>query len=188
MDTKSSLLQIGLDLFSKAPYEAVSVLDIVSRANVTKPTLYHHFGSKLGFYQHVFNTYASPFIEQLMALSHYENDLIQNLNQIALTTCEFTRQHPEVYKMIAFALHISKNSEHHQFVVVFWRRLCEAFDQMFRDATPQHGNMAGKSTQLAWSFLYALLAQAEMIIKCPESYQPDVPYRLVKQFMYGIFS
>ena len=46
MDTRESLLDEALKLFSTRGYEAVGVQEVALRAGVTKPSLYHHFGSK----------------------------------------------------------------------------------------------------------------------------------------------
>ena len=47
-DTRAELLDRALDLFAAYGYDGVGVQQICSAAGVTKPTLYHHFGSKRG--------------------------------------------------------------------------------------------------------------------------------------------
>ena len=47
-DISARLLDIALDLFSRRGYEGTGVQEIVAAAGVTKPTLYHYFGSKIG--------------------------------------------------------------------------------------------------------------------------------------------
>ena len=47
MDTKSLLLAQALELFALRGYESVGTQEIVQRSGVTKPTLYHYFGSKI---------------------------------------------------------------------------------------------------------------------------------------------
>ncbi len=46
--TKTRILQRALELFSCKGYDATSVREICEGAEVTKPTLYHFFGSKAG--------------------------------------------------------------------------------------------------------------------------------------------
>ncbi len=46
MDNRERLLQCALDLFADRGYDAVGVQEIVDTAGVTKPTMYHYFGSK----------------------------------------------------------------------------------------------------------------------------------------------
>ena len=47
-DTRAELLDRALDLFAAYGYDGVGVQQICAAAGVTKPTLYHHFGSKRG--------------------------------------------------------------------------------------------------------------------------------------------
>jgi AcrR family transcriptional regulator len=46
--TRSRLLRAAVQVFNKKGYSAASVREIVELANVTKPALYYHFGSKEG--------------------------------------------------------------------------------------------------------------------------------------------
>jgi len=48
-DISDRLLDTALDLFSRRGYEGTGVQQIVTTAGVTKPTLYHYFGSKIGY-------------------------------------------------------------------------------------------------------------------------------------------
>ncbi len=49
--TRSRLLRAAVQVFNKKGYSAASVREIVELANVTKPALYYHFGSKEGVLQ-----------------------------------------------------------------------------------------------------------------------------------------
>lgn len=46
--TRARLLRAAVQVFNKKGYSAASVREIVELANVTKPALYYHFGSKEG--------------------------------------------------------------------------------------------------------------------------------------------
>jgi AcrR family transcriptional regulator len=46
--TRSRLLRAAVQVFDKKGYSAASVREIVEVANLTKPALYYHFGSKEG--------------------------------------------------------------------------------------------------------------------------------------------
>ena len=47
-DTRANLLESALNLFAAYGYDGVGVQQICDAAGVTKPTLYHYFGSKRG--------------------------------------------------------------------------------------------------------------------------------------------
>ena len=48
MENREKILESALDLFFTKGYDAVGVEEIAERAGITKPTLYHYFGSKYG--------------------------------------------------------------------------------------------------------------------------------------------
>ena len=59
MENRDHILDCALRLFAARGYDAVGVQEIVELAGLTKPTLYHYFGSKRGlletdspFYSH----------------------------------------------------------------------------------------------------------------------------------------
>ena len=186
MDNKTLLLNIGLEYFSKLPYEAVSVQEIVSKANVTKPTLYHYFGSKLGFYKTVFEHFTRPFFDGIIALTEYHNDLTKNLNEIAKFSLDFFYEHKNEYWLIESTMHVSSSSELAPFLIESFQPMNTAFEQMFQAATEQHGNL--KPMLTCWMFQHALIAMIFVVLTGREPYSDTLPYRTVHQFMYGIFS
>jgi AcrR family transcriptional regulator len=49
-DRKEALIASALDLFASRPYEAVSVDDLARAAGMSRPLLYHYYGSKYGVF------------------------------------------------------------------------------------------------------------------------------------------
>ena len=47
---RAQLIQVGREVFAEKGYEATSVEEIASRAKVSKPIVYEHFGGKEGLY------------------------------------------------------------------------------------------------------------------------------------------
>ncbi len=62
---REQLLEVGLDLFSSTPYDAVSVDDIAAATASSRGLLYHYFGSKRGFYIEVLEASATQLVEVL---------------------------------------------------------------------------------------------------------------------------
>ena len=186
--TKDILLETGLELFAHAPYEGVSVQDIVNRVHVTKPTLYHHFGSKLGFYTAVFDQYLMPYLNIVIENSIYQNDLVNNLNEIAKNTISYMMSRPDVFWMLDYALCISSGAEHYHIVSERLNQMMNAVRTMFEQAVAQHGNLRGKESVTMWMYLSAIRASVHAVLRGYEPYNPDMPYKVVHQFMYGIFS
>jgi AcrR family transcriptional regulator len=49
-ERRAQLLELGLELFSARPYDAISIDEIAEGAGVSKGLLYHYFGGKKAFY------------------------------------------------------------------------------------------------------------------------------------------
>lgn len=188
MTTKETLIECGLRLFSKASYDCVGVQHIVDEASVTKPTLYHHFGSKLGFYEAVYDTYIQPWFCEMMQKMHYERDLIHNLNELALCTVSRFLSDEKLFRMLEYSLNVSSTSESHPFVESRWRPFIDQMQQLFDAAVEQHGNLKDKTVMSAWFFICSLRAGITLILNHLEEYREDLPYRIVHQFMHGIFA
>src|SRR5262247_3976171 len=47
---RAQLIEVGRSVFAKRGYEATSMEEIASRAKVSKPIVYEHFGGKEGLY------------------------------------------------------------------------------------------------------------------------------------------
>lgn len=49
-ERRSQLLELGIDAFSREPYDAVSIEEVAARAGTSKGLLYHYFPTKRDFY------------------------------------------------------------------------------------------------------------------------------------------
>jgi AcrR family transcriptional regulator len=66
VDTRrAQLLELGLDLFSSRPYDAISIDDIARQAEVSKGLLYHYFGSKRAFYVSIVELAAQHLVDAI---------------------------------------------------------------------------------------------------------------------------
>lgn len=65
--TKTRILQRALELFSCKGYDATSVREICEGALITKPTLYHFFGSKEGAFHALVDEAFESFRRSLLA-------------------------------------------------------------------------------------------------------------------------
>lgn len=50
-DTRRRILDAARELFGEAGFHRASLEDVAARAEVVRPTIYRHFGSKLGLFQ-----------------------------------------------------------------------------------------------------------------------------------------
>ena len=49
-ERREQLIEVGRQLFAEKGFEAVTIEEIAATANVSKPVVYEHFGSKDGLY------------------------------------------------------------------------------------------------------------------------------------------
>jgi TetR/AcrR family transcriptional regulator len=99
MDNRSKLLACALDLFAAHGYEAVGIQRVVEAAEVTKPTLYHYFGSKQGLLAALLETHFNRLFAVLEPAAVYSGDLPLTLTRIATVYFEFVAQNPLFYRM-----------------------------------------------------------------------------------------
>lgn len=109
VDSRSTLLMNSLQLFARKGYENVGVQEIVVSSGVTKPTLYHHFGNKIGLLESLYREGFAPLNSRLDALKAQEfsaADLQTMLEQICIAYFDFTRENPlfmRLYMAMLFA-------------------------------------------------------------------------------------
>jgi AcrR family transcriptional regulator len=64
-ERRAQLLDVARKLFSERGFEATSIEEIASRAGVSKPVVYEHFGSKEGIYEVVKDREVQRLITQI---------------------------------------------------------------------------------------------------------------------------
>lgn len=67
--TRERLLALGVSLFAQRAYDELSIEDIAAAAGVSHGLLYHHFGSKRGFYLATLERAAQEIEELAIAAS-----------------------------------------------------------------------------------------------------------------------
>ncbi|NDV27542.1 TetR/AcrR family transcriptional regulator [Desulfovibrio sp. JC010] len=99
MDNKEKILACALKLFGSKGYEATGVQEIVKQAGVTKPTLYHYFGSKKGLLEVLLDRYYQELVRDISAAARYEDDLEQSLTKVAKAFFNFAEENKDFYRM-----------------------------------------------------------------------------------------
>jgi AcrR family transcriptional regulator len=64
-ERREQLLDVGRSLFAEKGFEATSIEEIASRAGVSKPVVYEHFGGKEGLYAVVVDREMSDLLDRL---------------------------------------------------------------------------------------------------------------------------
>ncbi len=190
MDTRAKILHEALHLFATYGYDGVGVQQIVDESGITKPTLYHYFGNKRGLFETLVRERSTPLIEMVREACHYKGDITLSIQTIVKTYFSFAQKHPTFYRMILSMWFAPPSSEYFSVVQDVQHQQYQLFEELFRNAVQNHGNMRGRHAQLAVSLKGTIDTYIGMGLQGYINLQADdgIEYRIIHQFMHGIFS
>jgi TetR/AcrR family transcriptional regulator len=99
------ILQSALDLFSSKGYDAASVREICEAAGITKPTLYHFYGSKEGVYRALVDGVLEDFRSQVTQQLGAGGPVVDRLKRVAHVYFEAARGRRELMRFIFSIVH-----------------------------------------------------------------------------------
>ncbi len=99
------ILTKALRLFSSRGYHATSVREICEAAGVTKPTLYHFFGSKEGVYRALVDGALEDFKERLTIALSRAGSAEERLKRMARLYFEGGQRNPDLMRFIFGVIH-----------------------------------------------------------------------------------
>ncbi len=187
-DNRSYLIRTACRLFANQGFDAVGVQELVNEAGVTKPTLYHYFGSKQGVLEAVLAFYLEPFFKQLSQTCVYQGDLVRSLETITKDYFEFARVEPVFFRLWLFLRIQPPKSSVYESVSPYLAKQQQILAAMFKQAGEQHGNMRGRQDAYTVTFLGMIFTYAGLVLQGELTIDEVLVYQSVHQFMYGIFS
>jgi TetR/AcrR family transcriptional regulator len=107
-ETSSSperILRSALTLFSEKGYDATSVREICAASGITKPTLYHFYGSKEGVYRALVDGALEHLGKDLTEALEQDGTLRDRLRRLTLAYFEAARQDPDLARFIVALIH-----------------------------------------------------------------------------------
>ena len=188
MDNKTRLLDCALSLFSQNGYAGVGVQDVVDAADLTKPTLYHYFGSKRGLLDALLHRETGPLLGALLQAADYQGDLVSTLEDVTRAYFSIAQDTPDFYQMSLAMQFSPPESEAFHAIQPFVRQQREALEIVFQQAAEDHGNMRGRHTRYAAGLLGAINAAIGLHYQGDGELDGRAVYEFVHQFMHGIFS
>jgi len=96
----SRILQTALQLFSKKGYDATSVREICEASGITKPTLYHFFGSKDGVYRALVDGALEGFQQEIAARVARPGAAAERLRSVARAYFEYAAREREMVRFM----------------------------------------------------------------------------------------
>jgi len=99
------ILQEALELFSRKGYDATSVREICEAAAITKPTLYHFYGSKEGVYRALVGGALDGFRGAVAGALEPPGSIRDRLRRFILATFAAARREPGLSRFVLGLIH-----------------------------------------------------------------------------------
>lgn len=187
-DNRAELLQQALRLFAARGYDAVGVQEIVEAAGVTKPTLYHYFGSKRGLLDALLGQHFDALYERTRLAAEYHGDLPLTLQKVVAAYFAFAREHPTFYRLQLALWFAPPESDSFKAVFHWLERQHILIEALFVRAAEQHGNMRGRHQRYAATLIGTINTYIGLFLNGYSHLDDPALYQAVHQFMHGIFS
>ncbi|HEX2866759.1 MAG TPA: TetR/AcrR family transcriptional regulator [Ignavibacteriales bacterium] len=188
MDNRSNILSVALRLFSRLGYEAVGVQEIVEEAGITKPTLYHYFGSKRGLLDALLEENFTSLMEDVRKAADYQGDLPMTLQKVVETFFSFVKNNKEFYRMQLAMCFSGPGSETLEACSGYNKEILRILESMFMRAAKDHGNMKGRHRRYAFTFLGIINNYITLFLGSHIKLDTQEIFQAVHQFSHGIYS
>lgn len=186
-DTRAALLDRALDLFAAYGYDGVGVQQICVAAGVTKPTLYHHFGSKRGLLETLMETRLDALAHALAAAGAAPTgDLDTALTAIAEATFAYASEERSFYRLYLALWFAPIRSEACEVARAFHERHFAAIERVFRDAAGRGAAPAGRERELAAVFLGLINNHVGLALNNAAALTPKRARETVHAFLHGV--
>jgi TetR/AcrR family transcriptional regulator len=188
MDTRSQLLDQAVRLFAARGVDAVGIQEVVEGAGVTKPTLYHYFGSKEGLVRTLLDRGFGYLDQALDGLGPYDRDLPRYLERQAGLWIDAVKFQPDWFRVELSLTFMPAENLLAALVRPGVVRLQERMEALFVEAGRQHGNMKGRHRILAAGWFGALNHWTGIHLGGWIDTDEAFLRAGTRQFLYGIFS
>ena len=188
MENRQLLLNCSLEAFALNGYEAAGVQDIAKAAGITKPTLYHYFGSKAGLLTTLFSEQLKPFLTTLETTAVYRKDIAGALQEIVKAHFDFATANPLLYRYFLSLMYAPAESDAFKISLTYRERQQQLMETFFFEASKDHGNMKNRHRAYASSFIGLVNIYVSLFLNQQTTIDDSTIRFVVHQFMHGIFS
>jgi TetR/AcrR family transcriptional regulator len=157
--TRERILREALDLFASKGYDATSVREICAAAGLTKPTLYHFFGSKEGLYRALVDASLDQFRADLAQVLGRPGTTEERLRRLARGYLETARREAQLMRLIFALLHARPSAAPPTDFARFSADVSAAVARVI-DEGVAHGELAPGRTDLRVLVLLGSLGEA----------------------------
>jgi TetR/AcrR family transcriptional regulator len=188
MDNRSTILARALELWSERGYDAVGVQEIVDSSGITKPTLYHYFGSKRGLLDALIEERSSGLLEAVAVAADYRGDLPLTLETVARSYFDFALKNAPFYRLQLALWFAPHQSDGYGAILVRNLGQHEILERLFTAAANDHGNMRGRHKAYAATFLGMVNTYIGLHLNGYAVLDAQLVHHAVHQYMHGIYS
>lgn len=187
-DNRLLIMEAALKLFASRGYDAVGVQEIIDSVGITKPTLYHYFGSKQGLLDEILKEDFEKLIAAIKTASRYNGDVTTALRATVSGFFEFAREHPVFYRMQLAMWFAPPESHAHISDIHYNEQLYRILEDLFLRAAKDHGNMKGRHKGYAATFMGMINIYIGLSINGRVKLNDELVNKAIHQYMHGIFS
>ncbi len=190
METKNreTIIDTALELFALQGYEATGIQEIVDKAGITKPTLYHYFGNKRGLLDSIIATYGGKMYALIDRGAAYNHDITANLTVLAREMINFALTDQVFYRLFLALSSTGPGSQSYAASQTLRNDINERLERLFIEASADHGNMKNREKAYSRTFMGLINTWAILVINTEIELNDATLNRIVHQFMHGIFS
>lgn len=187
-DNRTIILDRAEALFARRGYDAIGVQEIVAAAGVTKPTLYHYFGSKSGVLRTLFAERFEPFLADLSRAATFDESLTGCLQRIVEVCFAFARTRTDLYRIHLASWFGSPDNDAAVIVRDYVQRLHQVLRDLFAVASARNGNMRGRERVYASTLIGAINGRTALFFDEQVPLDDHAVWQTVQHFSYGIHS
>jgi TetR/AcrR family transcriptional regulator len=188
MDNRTNILDCALALFADRGYDAVGIQEIVDAAGITKPTLYHYFGSKRGLIDALLAEHFRPLHRALAQAATYQGDLSLALHQVAAVYFGYARARPLYFRLQLGLWFAPPHSEAYQAVSPLNEEQQRLLEEIYKQAAEEHDAIRGRHRVYAATFLSIVNAYIALALEGDAELNDVLADRAVHQFIHGILT
>jgi AcrR family transcriptional regulator len=188
VDNREKIMAEALSLFADRGYDAVGVQEVADSSGITKPTLYHYFGSKLGLLKAILEENFQALLKRVGPAANYKGDLPLTLYRLAGAYIGFAKEYPGFYRLQLALWFAPKQSESFRAVLGWGERQQGLLEDLFQRASQDHGNMKGRHRRYAVTFLGMVNTLIGLGFNDLADLNEEMVFNAVHQFMHGIYS
>lgn len=153
------ILNRALELFSSRGYDATSVREICAAAGITKPTLYHFYGSKEGVFRSLVDGALENFRHRVVAEIESPGSPRERLQRIARGYFQYARENKELTQFLLSLVHKPPDSAPRTDLPRYYKEVVGLISRVVEEGVAD-GSFAPGPTDLRMLVLMGTLTEA----------------------------